>query len=86
MIVGDGRRLFPDSGIATGLGLEESQTTPSGVVDLGLSPQWAPGVRVGRGDLIDALVDGVAKGDGAALASILLGWGAARQEGVTVSA
>ena len=55
-------------------------------VDLGLSPQWAPGARVRRGDLIDALVDGVAEGDGAALASILLGWGAARQEGVTVSA
>jgi dihydrofolate reductase len=31
VIVGDGRRLFPDSGIATGLALEESRTTPSGV-------------------------------------------------------
>ena len=31
VIVGAGRRLFPDSGIATGLALEESQTTPSGV-------------------------------------------------------
>ncbi len=30
VIVGDGRRLFPDSGIATGLALEESRTTPSG--------------------------------------------------------
>ena len=26
-----GRRLFPDQGIATGLTLEESRTTPSGV-------------------------------------------------------
>ena len=31
VIVGAGRRLFPDSGIATGLTLEESRTTPSGV-------------------------------------------------------
>lgn len=26
-----GRRLFPESGIATGLALDESRTTPSGV-------------------------------------------------------
>jgi dihydrofolate reductase len=31
VIVGAGRRLFPDRGIATGLALEESRTTPSGV-------------------------------------------------------
>ena len=31
VIVGGGRRLFPDSGIATGLALDESRTTPSGV-------------------------------------------------------
>jgi dihydrofolate reductase len=31
VIVGAGRRLFPDSGIATGLTLDESRTTPSGV-------------------------------------------------------
>jgi dihydrofolate reductase len=31
VIVGAGRRLFPDSGIATGLVLDESRTTPSGV-------------------------------------------------------
>ena len=31
VIVGAGRRLFPESGIATGLALDESQTTPSGV-------------------------------------------------------
>ncbi len=31
VIVGAGRRLFPDSGIATGLAVEESRTTPSGV-------------------------------------------------------
>jgi dihydrofolate reductase len=31
VIVGAGRRLFPDSGIATGLALEDSRTTPSGV-------------------------------------------------------
>jgi dihydrofolate reductase len=31
VIVGAGRRLFPESGIATGLALEESRTTPSGV-------------------------------------------------------
>jgi dihydrofolate reductase len=31
VIVGAGKRLFPDSGLATGLKLDESRTTPSGV-------------------------------------------------------
>jgi len=31
VVVGAGRRLFPDSGIATGLVLDESRTTASGV-------------------------------------------------------
>jgi dihydrofolate reductase len=31
VIVGDGRRLFPDEGLATGLRLTDSRTTPSGV-------------------------------------------------------
>jgi dihydrofolate reductase len=31
VMVGAGRRLFSDSGIATGLALDESRTTPSGV-------------------------------------------------------
>jgi dihydrofolate reductase len=31
VIVGKGKRLFPDSGLDTGLSLEESRTTPSGV-------------------------------------------------------
>jgi len=31
VIVGAGRRLLPDRGIATGLALVESRTTPSGV-------------------------------------------------------
>ena len=31
VIVGAGRRLFPESGIGTGLALDESRTTPSGV-------------------------------------------------------
>jgi dihydrofolate reductase len=31
VIVGAGRRLFPDQGSATGLALDESRTTPSGV-------------------------------------------------------
>ena len=31
VIVGAGKRLFPDQGIATGLALEEARTTPSGV-------------------------------------------------------
>jgi dihydrofolate reductase len=31
VIVGAGRRLFPDSGMATGLALDESRRTPSGV-------------------------------------------------------
>lgn len=30
VIVGDGRRLFPDKGLATGLRLVDSRTTPSG--------------------------------------------------------
>jgi dihydrofolate reductase len=32
VIVGAGRRLFPDRGAAIGLALEEARTTPSGVV------------------------------------------------------
>jgi dihydrofolate reductase len=31
VIVGAGRRLFPEDGVATGLALDESRTTPSGV-------------------------------------------------------
>lgn len=31
VIIGAGRRLFPDSGMATGLALDESRTTPLGV-------------------------------------------------------
>ena len=31
VILGAGRRLFPESGMATGLALDESRTTPSGV-------------------------------------------------------
>jgi dihydrofolate reductase len=31
VIVGAGRRLFAESGIATGLALDETRTTPSGV-------------------------------------------------------
>jgi dihydrofolate reductase len=31
VIVGAGRRLFPDQGMATGLAVDESRTTPSGV-------------------------------------------------------
>jgi dihydrofolate reductase len=31
VIVGAGRRLFPENGLATGLALDESRTTPSGV-------------------------------------------------------
>ncbi len=31
VVVGAGRRLFPESGIATGLALDESRTTGSGV-------------------------------------------------------
>ena len=31
VIVGKGRRLFPEEGVATGLALAESRTTPSGV-------------------------------------------------------
>ena len=32
VIVGQGRRLFPDDGVATGLRLAETRTTPSGTV------------------------------------------------------
>jgi dihydrofolate reductase len=42
VIVGAGRRLFPDSGIATGLALEESQTTPSGVAISVYRPSGRP--------------------------------------------
>jgi dihydrofolate reductase len=42
VIVGDGRRLFPDSGIATGLALDESRTTPSGVAISVYRPSGRP--------------------------------------------
>jgi dihydrofolate reductase len=42
VIVGAGRRLFPDSGLATGLTLEESRTTPSGVAISVYRPSGRP--------------------------------------------
>jgi dihydrofolate reductase len=42
VIVGAGRRLFPESGIATGLALEESRTTPSGVTISVYRPRGRP--------------------------------------------
>jgi dihydrofolate reductase len=42
VIVGAGRRLFPDSGIATGLALEESRRTPSGVTISVYRPSGRP--------------------------------------------
>jgi dihydrofolate reductase len=42
VIVGAGRRLFPDRGIATGLALEESRTTPSGVAISVYRPSGRP--------------------------------------------
>jgi dihydrofolate reductase len=42
VIVGDGRRLFPESGIATGLALDNSRTTPSGVTISVYRPSGRP--------------------------------------------
>jgi dihydrofolate reductase len=42
VIVGAGRRLFPDSGIATGLALEDSRRTPSGVAISVYRPSGRP--------------------------------------------
>ena len=42
VIVGAGRRLFPDSGMATGLALEESRRTPSGVAISVYRPSGRP--------------------------------------------
>ena len=42
VIVGAGKRLFPDSGIATGLALEESRTTGSGVTISVFRPKGRP--------------------------------------------
>jgi len=42
VIVGAGRRLFPESGIATGLALDESRTTPSGVAISAYRPSGRP--------------------------------------------
>ena len=42
VIVGAGRRLFPDQGIATGLALDESRTTPSGVTICVYRPTGRP--------------------------------------------
>jgi dihydrofolate reductase len=45
VIVGAGRRLFPDEGIATGLALEASRTTPSGVTISVYRPTGRPEFR-----------------------------------------
>lgn len=42
VIVGAGRRLFPEGGIATGLALDESRTTGSGVTILVYRPTGRP--------------------------------------------
>lgn len=42
VIVGDGRRLFPDCGIATGLAMDKSRTTPSGVAISVYRPNGRP--------------------------------------------
>jgi dihydrofolate reductase len=42
VIVGAGRRLFPDEGVATGLALDESRTTPSGVTISVYRPSGRP--------------------------------------------
>jgi hypothetical protein len=42
VIVGAGRRLFPADGVATGLALEESRTTPSGVTISAYRPIGRP--------------------------------------------
>jgi dihydrofolate reductase len=42
VIVGAGRRLFPESGTATGLALDESRTTPSGVTISVFRPTGRP--------------------------------------------
>jgi dihydrofolate reductase len=42
VIVGQGRRLFPEEGIATGLRLVESRTTPSGVAIQVYRPDGRP--------------------------------------------
>jgi dihydrofolate reductase len=42
VILGAGRRLFPESGIATGLALDESRTTPSGVTISVYRPSGRP--------------------------------------------
>jgi dihydrofolate reductase len=45
VIVGAGRRLFSDSGMATGLALDESRTTPSGVTISVYRPTGRPQFR-----------------------------------------
>jgi dihydrofolate reductase len=42
VIVGAGRRLFPDQGTATGLAVDESRTTPSGVTITVCRPTGRP--------------------------------------------
>jgi dihydrofolate reductase len=42
VIVGEGKRLFPDSGVATGLRLVESRTMPSGVAIQVYQPTGRP--------------------------------------------
>ena len=45
VIVGAGRRLFPERGIATGLALDQSRTSPSGVTISGYRPVGRPEFR-----------------------------------------
>lgn len=45
VIVGEGRRLFPDKGVATALELVESRTTPSGVAINVYRPKGRPEFR-----------------------------------------
>ena len=49
VVVGQGTRLFPDSGPDTALELVDSRATPSGVTIQLYRPDWAPAVRNGLG-------------------------------------
>ena len=55
VIVGQGTRLFPDSGRDIALELRSQSVTPSGVTDRGLPPHRTPAVRNGHGRLTRAV-------------------------------
>lgn len=57
VVVGEGRRLFPDRGVATGLTLVDSRTTGSGVGHSRVPADRPPRIGLGRASLAGSVPD-----------------------------